>query len=122
MMMRSTRLLISSLFVVVIATGCSFDYSYESSGGMSVVEDSVINGENKCKLYARNRSAGEVLKLVKPKLGDALVIDPSVDLDRNIDEIDINATDWREVLNHLASDLKLTIEESDGKLLLSSSR
>lgn len=100
--------------------GCSFELSRESAGGMLVVEDSLVDGKAKCKLYARNRTMDEVLKLIEPKLTKTLTMDQSLDLDRNVDEIDIKATDWRTVLDELASALKLRIEENDETLSLAS--
>ena len=117
--MRSKILLYGSLVIAMTSIGCSFQASHESAGGMLVVEDSLVDGNAKCALYARNRTIDEVLEVIRPKFEAQLTLDHSVDAEKRVDEIDIHAADWRRVLDEFAEKLNLHVIETDGGLLLS---
>ena len=64
-------------------------------------------------------SVEEVLGLLKPKLDKPLDVSDSVDMDQRVDEIDIESSNWREVLDQVAAALELEVVEEDEKLTLS---
>ena len=107
-----------STLVLVIAIGCGVNVSHEISGGMSVVEQTEVNGKTVCKLYAKNRQLSEVLDLVKPKLEVSFVVDDSVDVGQVVREVDIQADDWQSLLKKLGQQLNLKLEYEGESLTL----
>ena len=110
---------LSGLIVLLAIAGCSFEYSAELAGSMSVSEVTGVDGQTDCSLYARKRTLREVVNLVAPKVDGGLALNASVDQDLVIDEIDIKDESWRAVIEKLASTLDLEVVESDMGLELS---
>ena len=108
----------SGLLALSAIAGCSFEYSAELSGSMSVSEVTGMDGQTDCSLYARKRTLREVVDLVAPKVGGGLALDASVDQDLLIDEIDVKEESWRAVVEKLASTLDLDVVEADAGLKL----